>query len=137
MLRVFQNKTRSCNNVLLENQNPKDLTSVFISRFPCALCNESYDGECARHLNAVVKMLVCHDLVKWKLSAQTAPESIMCYHRNVVLFYNLSESYDNFSIITRESKTVLLEVKENSLAMSGKPSLNKNFSYVNTIVPIQ
>lgn len=61
----------------------------------------------------------------------------MCYHRNVVLFYNFLESYDNFSIITRESKTVLLEVKENSLAMSGKPSLNKNFSYVNTIVPIQ
>ena len=30
---------------------PKELTSGVVSKFQCRLCNESYYGECVRHLN--------------------------------------------------------------------------------------
>ena len=47
-----------------------------------------------------------------------------------LLFCNHSTSYDDFSILTRESKAFLLELKESLLIMRDKPSLNRN------IVPI-
>ena len=45
-----------------------------------------------------------------------------------LLFYNHSPSYDNFSILTRENKTFLLELKENLLILRGKSSLNRNIT---------
>ena len=41
-----------------------------------------------------------------------------------LLFYNLSASYDNFSILTCENKNFLLELKESLLIMRDKASLN-------------
>ena len=37
-------------------------------------------------------------------------------------------SYDNFSILTRENKTFLLELKKNLLIMRDQPSLNRNIT---------
>ena len=43
-----------------------------------------------------------------------------------LLLYNHSSSYDDFSILTRENKKVLLKLKESLLKMRDKPSLNRN-----------
>ena len=48
---VFKNKTRLGNNFHFKDQIPKDLTSGVVYKFQCGLCNESYYGECMRHLN--------------------------------------------------------------------------------------
>ena len=45
-----------------------------------------------------------------------------------LLFCNHSASYDDFSILTRENKTFLLELKESLLIMRDKPSLNRNIT---------
>ena len=45
---------------------------------------------------------------------------------NHLLFCNHSASYDDFSTLTRENKTFLLELKESLLIMGDKPSLNRN-----------
>ena len=45
---------------------------------------------------------------------------------NHLLFCNHSSSYDNFSILTRKNKKVLLELKESLLIMRDKPSLSGN-----------
>ena len=45
-----------------------------------------------------------------------------------LLLCNHSASYDDFSILTRENKTFLLELKESLLIKKDKPSLNRNIS---------
>ena len=45
-----------------------------------------------------------------------------------LLFCKHSASYDDFSILTRENKTFLLELKESLLIMRDKPSLNRNIT---------
>ena len=44
------------------------------------------------------------------------------------LLCNHSASYDDFSILTRENKKFLLELKESLLIMRNKPSLNRNIT---------
>ena len=53
-----------------------------------------------------------------------------------LLFCNHSASYDDFSILTRENKKFLLELKESLLIMRDKPSLNYGH-FISTIVPIR
>ena len=43
-----------------------------------------------------------------------------------LLFCNHSASYDDFSILTRENKTFLLELKDSLLIMIDESSLNRN-----------
>ena len=45
-----------------------------------------------------------------------------------LLLCNHSASYDDFSILTRENKKFLLELKESLLIMRNKPSLNRNIT---------
>ena len=45
-----------------------------------------------------------------------------------LLLCNHSVSYDDFSILTREKKTFILESKESLLIMRDKPSLNRNIT---------
>ena len=45
-----------------------------------------------------------------------------------LLLCNRSASYEDFSILTRENKKFLLELKESLLLMRDKPSLNRNIT---------
>ena len=79
----------------------KDFTSGVIYKFHCGLCNESCYGECVKTLEDK------------NLSISS------CKH---------STSYDDFSILMCESKTVLVELKKSQLIMRDKPSLNRNIT---------
>ena len=46
----FKIKTRIGHNFHFKNRIPKDLTSGLVYKFQCGLYNESYFGECVRHL---------------------------------------------------------------------------------------
>ena len=82
-------------------------------------------GECVRHLNV---RNVEHIGVSLLTKKEVNPKnSTVADH---LLFYNHSASYDDFSILTREYKRLLLELKESLLIMIDKPSLNRNITSV-------
>ena len=120
---MFKNKTRLGNNLHFKDQIPKDLTSGVVYKFQCELCNESYYGECIRHLNVRIGE---HIGISPLTRKQVKPKnSSVADH---LLPCNHSESYDGFSIQTRENKKFLLELKENLLIMREQPSLNRNIT---------
>ena len=48
---VFKNKSALGNKFYFKDQIPKDLISGVVYKFQCGLYNESYFGECVRHLH--------------------------------------------------------------------------------------
>ena len=76
------------------------------------LNNLFYYGECMRHLNIRIGE---HIGISPLTSKQVKPKnSSIADH---LLFCNHSASYDDFSILTRENKKFLLELKESLLIM--------------------
>ena len=114
---VLKNKTRLGNNFHFKDQIPKDLTSGVLYKFQCGLCNESYSGECVRHLNIRIGENIGIPSLTEK---QVRPKNSSVADR--LLFCNHSASYDDFRILTHESKKFLPELKE-SLLMRDKPYL--------------
>ena len=94
-----------------------------ILEFQCGLCNESYHGECMRHLNVRIGR---HIGIPPLTRKQVKPKnSSVADH---LLICNHSAFYDDFSILTRENKTFFLKLTESLLTMRDKPSLNRNIT---------
>ena len=99
------------------NEEWLDLTSDFIYKFHCGLCNESYYGEFVRHLNVRTgEDIGISPLTKKRVKRKNTSVA------DHLLFCNHSASYDNFTILTRENKKFLLELKNGLLIMRDKPS---------------
>ena len=47
---IFKSQSKLCNNFRFKDPVPQILTSGVVYKFQCGLCNESYYGECVRHL---------------------------------------------------------------------------------------
>ena len=47
---IFKSQNKLCNNFRIKDPVPQILTSGVVCKFQCGLCNESYYGECVRHL---------------------------------------------------------------------------------------
>ena len=47
---IFKSQKKLCNNFRFKDPAPQILTSGVVYKFQCGLCNESYYGECVRHL---------------------------------------------------------------------------------------
>ena len=110
------NKSQNCTN-------KNTLTSGVAYKFHCGLCSESYYGKCTRHSNVRTGE---HTGISPLTRKQVEPKnSSVADH---LLLCNHSASYDNFSILTRENKKFLLELKESLLIMRDKPSLNRNIT---------
>ena len=120
---VFKNKTRLGNKFHFKDQIPKDLTSGVFYKFQCGLCNESYYGECMRHLNVRIGE---HIGISPLTRKQVKPKNSSAADH--LLLCNHSASYDDFSILTRQNKTFLVELKESLLIMRDKQSLNRNIT---------
>ena len=103
---------------------PKDLTFSVSCNFQYGLCNKSYCGVCFRHLN----VRIGEDVGISPLTKQL-PNSSVAKH---LLFCNHSASFEDFSILTRENKKVLLDSKESLLIMRAKPFLYRS----NTSAPL-
>ena len=70
----------------------------------------SYYDECVKHFNVRVgEHIGISPLIKKQIKPNKA-------------------SYNNFSVLTRENKKFLLELKESLLIMRGKLSLNRNIT---------
>ena len=110
---VFTIKIRLSNNFHFKDQISKDLTSGIVYKYQCGLCNGFYYGDCYRHLNLRIGE---HTGISLLTKKQVKPKNSSV--ANHLLFYDHSAShddYDDFSILTRENKKFLLELKESLL----------------------
>ena len=100
---MLKNKITLGNNFHLKNRMPKDLTSCVVYKFQCGLCNESYYGECVRHMNVRIG---AHIGISPLTKKQVKPKN--SFIDDHLLFCNQSSYHDNFSIQTSEKKSFYL-----------------------------
>ena len=85
------------------------------------LCNESFYGECVRHINVRnAEHIGISSLTKNKVKSKGSTVSdhfLLCNH---------SLSFKNFNVLSKENKKFLLELKESLPIMRYKPSWNRN-----------
>ena len=118
---VFKSQNELAKAFRLKDRIPKDLTSGVVYKFQCGLCNELCYGECLRHLNVRIgEHIGISPLSRNKVKAKGIAVS------DHLLLCNHSACFENFSVLTKENKMFVLELKENLLIMRDKPSLNRN-----------
>ena len=118
---VFKSQNKLAKAFRFKDSTLKELTSGVVYKFQCGLCNESYYGECVRHPNVRIgEHIGISPLARKKFKPKGSAVSdhlLLCSH---------SPSFENFSVLTKENKKFLLELKESLLIMRDKPSLNRN-----------
>ena len=55
LLVAFKSQNKLLKAFRFKDRIPKELTSGVVYKFQCGLCNESYSGECVRHLNVRIR----------------------------------------------------------------------------------
>ena len=120
---LFENKTILGNNFYFKDWISKDLTSGVIYKFYRGLCNESYYGECVKHLNLKIGE---HTGISPFTKKQVKPKNSSVVDR--LLFCNYLASYIDFCILTVKNKKFLLELRESLLLLRDKPCLNRNIT---------
>ena len=117
---LFKSQNKLAKTFRLKDCIPKQLTSSVIYKFQRGLCNESYYGECIRHLNVRIGV---HIGISLSTKKKAKPKgSAVSDH---LLLCNHSPSFENFSVLTKENKKFLLELKECLLIMRDKTFLNR------------
>ena len=118
---VFKNENKLAKAFCLKYRIPKELTPGVVYKFECGLCNESYYCEYVRLLNVRIgEHIVISPLIKKKVKPKCSAVS------DHLLLCNHSPSLQIFSVLRKENKNTLLELKESLLRTRDKPSLNKN-----------
>ena len=118
---VFKSQNKLAKAFRFKDCIPKELTSGVVYKFQRGLRNESYYGECVRHLNVRIgEHIGISPLTRKKVKPKGSAVS------DHLLLCNHSPSFENFSVPTKENKKFLLELKESLLIMRDKPSLNRN-----------
>ena len=118
-----------CSNVRLQNlfkfkdRIPKCLQSGLVYKFKCSSCNATYYGKTKRHFKVRMSehMGVSH-LTNKKRSLQPNQHTAVLEHS---LMCNHPSSYEDFTIISKESNDFKLTLKESLLINRDKPCLNK------------
>ena len=118
---VFKSEIKLTKAFRFKDCIPKELTSGVDYKFQCGLCYESYYGECVRHLN----VRIGEDIGFSALTMKKVKPKGSAVSDHLLLSIH-SPSFENFSVVTKENKGFLLELKENLLVMRDKPSLNRN-----------
>ena len=99
---AFKSQNKLAKAIRFKDSIPKELTSCVVYKFQCGLCNESYYGECVRHLNVRIgEHIGISPLTRKKLKSKGSAVS------DHLLFCNHSPSFENFSVLTKEIKTFL------------------------------
>ena len=115
---VFKRQNKLAKAFRFKDRIPKELISGVVYKFQCWLCNESYYGECIRHLNVRIGEHIGISLLTMKkVKPKGSDHLLLCNH---------SPSFENFNVLIKENKKFLLELKESLLIMRDKPSLNRS-----------
>ena len=91
-----------------------------LHKFQCGLCNESYYGECVRHIaGRSGEHIGISPLTNKRV--QRRRDSGVCHHL-------LNFSYSRI-VLCHENKKHLLEIKESLLIIRDRPSVNRNVRF--------
>ena len=97
---VFKSQNKLAKAFRFKDCIPKELTSGVIYKFHCGFCNESYYGECVRHLNVRIgEHIGISPLTRKKVKPKGSAVS------DHLLLCNHSPSFENFSVLTKENKS--------------------------------
>ena len=95
-----------------------------VYKFQCGFCNESYYGECVRHLNVRIgEHIGISPLTKKKVKPKGSAVS------DHLLLWNHTPFFFKFSVLTKDDKKILIRI-ESILIILDKPSLNRNITSV-------
>ena len=99
------------------------LLSELVYKYKCVGCNVTYYGKTKHHF----KVQICEHLGISHLSGKKVKidnNKLMAIHK-CFLCCNYSPSYEDFSVLTKESNDFKLKKMENLLIACDKPCLNK------------
>ena len=95
-------KTKLANALRFKHRIPKELASDVVL-FQCRLCNESYYGQCVRHLNVrIAEHMGISPLTKKNVKPKGKTVS------DHLLLCNYSTSFESFSVLTKENRKFVL-----------------------------
>ena len=118
---IFKGQNNLCNNFPFKDSVLQILTSSVVYKFQCGLCNESYYGECVKHLAVRSgEYIGISPLTNRKVLPKK--DSAVCHH---LLNCNYSLTFEEFSVLCH-AKKFLLELKDSLLIMKDRPSVNRN-----------
>ena len=113
----FKSQNKPSNNFRFKDPVPQILTSGVVYKFHCKLCNESYYGECVRHIAVRSGELTGISPLTNK-KVQPRKDSAACHY---LLNCNNSFTFEDFSVLCHENKKYLIEQKESFLIMRDRP----------------
>ena len=108
---VFKSQNKFRNNFHFKDPVPQILTSGAGYKFQCGLWNESYYGECVRHL-AVRSSEYFGISPLTSKRVQPRKDSAVCHHLSNSNYSPISE---DFGVLCHENKKYFLELKESLL----------------------
>ena len=134
--KLFSDKLTSCNLKIVftspvrvktfftfKDKLPKMLLSGLVYKYKCGGCNATYYGKTKRHFKVqICEHLGISHLTGKKVKIDNNQLTVIQEH---LLCCNYSSSYEEFSILTRESNDFKLKIMESLLIACDKPCLNK------------
>ena len=123
---VFQTKIRLSNLFNYKDKISKDLQSNLVYKFSCNICNDIYYGKTIRHF----KVRSCEHLGLTPLTGKrvkTPKEGAILDH---IIHSGHTPSFDDFSILVKDSNEFRLLIRESLLISRDNPSLNRNIQSI-------
>ena len=123
---VFTSPVREKSFFTFKNTLPKMLLSGLVYQYKCGGCNATYDGKTKRHFKVrICEHLGISHLTEKKVKIDNNKLTAIQKH---LLCCNYCPSFEDFSILTRESNDFKLRIMESLLIARDKPILNKKNS---------
>ena len=119
---VYQSRSRISNLLNFKDVVNTKLSSHIVYKFLCSCCNATYYGQTQRHVFARASEHLDITPLAGKF-VETLKKSAIFDH---MLLDGRKASFDNFSILLKESNPFQLQLKESLLISREKPILNKN-----------
>ena len=117
---VYQSRSRISNLFKFKDIVNSKLSSHIVYKFMCSCCNTTYYGQTQRHFFVRASEHLGITPLTSKV-VKTPKKSIFD-----MLLDGHKASFDNFSILLKESNPFKLQLKESLLISRDKPILNKN-----------
>ena len=120
---VFTSPVRVKSFFTFKDQLPKILLSGLVYQYKCGGCNATYYGKTKRHFKfRICEHLGISHLTEKKVKIDNNKLTAIQEH---LLCCNYCPSFEDFSILTRESNDFKLKIMESLLIARDKPILKK------------
>ena len=119
---MSQSKSRIPNLFNFKDVANTKLSSHIVYKFMCSCCNATYYGQIQRHFFVRASEHLGITPVTGKFVKMPKKSAIFDH----ILLDGHKASFDNFSILLKESNTFKLQLKESLLISRDKPVLSKN-----------